>query len=261
MPFVRSVEINHLLREDKNLMKKRFTGRSRIGRGSIPRPMRDEIYSRDGYKCQFCLKETNPTELSIDHLVPLSLGGLDEITNYVTCCRACNSAKADQPLQEFARTINVHIENLPVHGDPVIDNQAIPIEIRMIRKRIFDRLRIGDLNATGRSAQKKIEKAYRREFWATPAGKALEAEEPSLPGQVRVVIPEIKTIAKTEREYLLLVELAKSAHTRELIGTILSPDVDIESRVRSMAQRQDNPALAKRLNHALRRFERIARRP
>ena len=238
-------------------MKKRFTGRSRIGRGSIPRSMRDEIYSRDGYRCQFCLRKTDPAELSIDHLVPLSLGGLDEITNYVTCCRVCNSAKADQSLQEFARTINVQIEQLPVHGDPVIDNQEIPAEIRIIRKRIFDRIRMGNLNARGHSGQKKIEKAYRREFWATPVGKALEAEEPSLPGQVRVVIPEIKTVAKTEREYLLLVELAKSAYTRELIGTVLKPNVDIESRVRSMAQRGDNVALAKRLNYALRRFERI----
>ena len=237
-------------------MKKRFTGTSRTRRGSIPRSMRNEIYSRDGYRCQFCLGEPGTAELTIDHLIPLALGGLDEATNYVTCCRSCNSAKADRSLQEFATSINIEVEDLPVHGDPVIDNQDLPIEIRAIRKRIFDRIRSGKLRTRGRSGQKKIEKAYRREFWSTPLGQALEAEEPSLPGQVRVVIPEIKTVAKTEREYLLLVELAKSAKTRELIGTVLDATVDVESRVRSMANRERDTALAKRLNNALSRFER-----
>lgn len=223
--------------------------------------MRNAIYSRDEYKCQFCLQEIAPTELTIDHLVPLALGGLDEVTNFVTCCRSCNRAKADQPLEEFARTVNVNVEDLPVHGDPVIDNRKLPIEIRAVRKRIFDRVRQGGLNASGRSAQKKIEKAYRREFWATSIGQVLEAEEPSLPGHVRISIPEIKTIAKTTREYILLVELAKSASTRELIGTI-DTHVDVEARVRSMADRSKDVALAKRLNQALRCFElAAARRP
>ena len=241
-------------------MKKRFTGRSRTGRGSIPKSMRHSIYSRDEYKCQFCLQDTDPDQLTIDHLVPLALGGLDEVTNYVTCCRTCNGVKSDQTLEDFARTINVNIEDLPVHGDPVVDNEDLPIEIRVIRKRIFDRIRVGTLSASGRSAQKKIEKAFRREFWSSSLGQELEAAEPSLPGHVRIVIPEIKTIAKTAREYLLLVELAKSANTRDLIGTVLKSDIDIESRVRSMANKSSDAALARRLKQSLRRFERALTR-
>ena len=236
-------------------MKRRFTARSRTGRGSIPKSMRDEIYSRDEYKCQFCLNSPDLAELTIDHLVPLALGGLDEMTNYVTCCRSCNAAKADMPLKDFVQQVKTEIEDLPVHGDQIIDNDRLPVEIRIIRKRIFDRVRAGHLNAKGRSAQKKIEKAYRREFWTTPLGRELEAAEPSLPGQVRIAIPEIRTHAKTAREYLLLVELAKSARTRELIGTVLSNDVDIEGRVRSIASSNKDGALTKRLNDAIRRFE------
>ena len=219
--------------------------------------MRNEIYSRDRHRCQFCLRSPDLAELTIDHLVPLALGGLDEITNYVTCCRSCNRAKADKPLDEFVQLVNVEVEDLPIHGDPIIDNNRIPLEIRIIRKRIFDRVRSGQLNAKGRSAQKKIEKGYRREFWTTPIGQELEAEEPSLPGQVRIAIPEIRTVAKTAREYLLLVELAKSANTRELIGTVLRADVDVEERVRSMASTGKDVALTKRLNYAIRRFDRI----
>ena len=126
-------------------MKKRFTGRSRIGRGSIPKSMRNQIYSRDKRECQFCLKTLEPEEFTIDHLVPLALGGLDEVTNYVTCCRVCNKQKADKPLEDFLQVVNIDIEDLPVHGDPVIDNEKLPIEIRTIRKRIFDRGEIGQV--------------------------------------------------------------------------------------------------------------------
>ncbi len=240
-------------------VKRRFTGRSRTGRGSIPKSIREGIYSRDEYICQYCLQEIDPEELTIDHLVPLAHGGLDEVTNYVTCCRTCNGMKADRPLEEFADTVGVKVVDLPVHGDPIIDNEELPIEIRVIRKRIFDRARLGSLSFSGRSAQKKIEKAYRAEFWASPLGQELEAEEPGLPGRVRIVIPEIKTIAASAREYLLLVELAKSANTRDLIGTVLNADVDIESRVRSIADKSRDAPLAKRLKQALRRFERAVK--
>ena len=241
-------------------MKKRFTERYRRGRGSIPKKMRLEIYERDGYTCQFCDKKFVSTDLTIDHLIPLAHGGVDEVTNYVTCCRSCNTRKSDMPLTEFARTVNVSVDKLPVHGDPIIDNEELPIEVRLIRKGIFDRIRKGKISVSGSSGKNKLEKTYRREFWATPLGKKLEAEEPSLPGQVRIMLPEIKTIAKTPREHLLLLELAKSANTRNLIGTVLTVDVDVEAIIRSMAKRDKDESLTKRLNQAIRRFERVLRK-
>ena len=177
------------------------------------------------------------------------------MTNYVACCRACNERKANAPLSEFSKSINIDIEDLPVHGDPVIDNKALPIQIRLLRKRIFDKTRKGEIRITGKTAQKKLEKAYRREFWQTPEGQKLEAEFPSLPGQVRVMIPEIQTIAKNEPEYLLLVELAKSANTRNLIGGILTGDADIEKRLDSIQNSTKDEALKRRIMQAQYRFK------
>ena len=98
------------------------------------------------------------------------------------------------------------VEELPLYGDPVIDNPAIPIQFRILRRRLFDRIRRGELAVSGKSAQKKLEKVYRRELWQTAGGKLLESEFPTLPGQVRADTPEIRSIAKSEREYLLLIE-------------------------------------------------------
>src|SRR5690606_40273361 len=77
---------------------------------------------------------------------------------------------------------------------------------------------------------------------------------------VRAMIPEIETIAKDAKEFLLLVELAKSAQTRNLIGTVLTADSPIVDRVRSLAERGKNPSLERRLRAALTRFEKAVAR-
>lgn len=211
--------------------------------------MRVRVFERDGFCCQYCEATGDAARLTIDHLVPLDLGGLDEITNYVTACESCNQRKANLPLNEFAKTIKIAVDELPVHGDAVIDNEDLPLEIRELRKRIFDRTR-KENPLTGPNAQKKLEKAYRRDLWQTNLGKALEGQYPNLPGHVRVMIPEIGTIANDEREAVLLVELAKSAKTRNLIGTLLTRESDIEARLDSLLERSRDRALTKRVLQA-----------
>lgn len=238
----------------------RFTRKSRLGRGKIPKSLKEEVLKRDNYTCLFCNREFDKSELTLDHLIPLSKGGLDEMINYVSCCRECNNRKADTSLHEFASSVNILIEALPVHGDPIIDNVNIPIQIRLIRKKIYDWVRKGEIRASGKSAQKKIEKAFRREFWNTPEGRTLENEFPNLPGHVRVMIPEIQSISNSTREYLLLIELAKSANTRNLIGTVLNDECDIIERIYSLEKKSKNIPLKKRLKQALIRFESEQRR-
>ena len=120
---------------------------------------------------------------------------------------------------------------------------------------IFDKHRKGELRLAGKQAQKKLEKAYRRAFWETEEGRTLEAEFPELPGQVRIMLPEIKTIATNAREFWLLVELAKSARTRNLIRSEHLKGADIERRVRDLVNTRDE-SLKKRVQQALVRFER-----
>lgn len=237
-------------------MRDRFTHTSRIGRGRIHRATRAEIYERDAFTCQYCLRKFAAEALTIDHVVPLALGGVDEPINYVTCCVACNQRKADAHLKDFARTIARRPDSLPVHGDPVIDNPGIPEEIKEVRRGVIARVRAGELRASGKSAQKKIEKAYRRDFWQTETGRRLEAEFPTLPGQVRVMLPEIRAISKTEDEVRLLIELAKSANTRNIIGSIITKESDVVALVRAMSVGRGDEALKKRLAQALQRFER-----
>lgn len=92
-------------------------------------------------------------------------------------------------------------------------------------------------------------------FGRRARGKALEQAFPRLPGQVRILIPEINAIARNAREFWLLVELAKSAKTRNLIGHQLVKGCDIELRFRELIAKTRDAGLRKRMNHALTRFE------
>ncbi|MFM7790901.1 MAG: HNH endonuclease, partial [Microcystis panniformis] len=47
----------------------------------IPIEVRKYVYQRDNYQCQSCGKPEKLAQLSIDHIIPLALGGSNDISN------------------------------------------------------------------------------------------------------------------------------------------------------------------------------------
>lgn len=68
----------------------------------IPRlalqPTRTNIMLRDEETCQYCGKHSR--ELTLDHVVPRSRGGLSTWENLVASCKACNGKKGNRLLKE-----------------------------------------------------------------------------------------------------------------------------------------------------------------
>jgi 5-methylcytosine-specific restriction endonuclease McrA len=61
---------------------------------------RRNIFARDGNRCQYCGKEFPTSELSIDHVVPRSLGGISTWDNVVCACTKCNVRKGGRTPQQ-----------------------------------------------------------------------------------------------------------------------------------------------------------------
>src|SRR5258708_5856152 len=61
---------------------------------------RGNIYLRDGNRCQYCGKKFSSSELSLDHVVPISRGGKSTWENVVCACLPCNVRKGNKLLTE-----------------------------------------------------------------------------------------------------------------------------------------------------------------
>jgi 5-methylcytosine-specific restriction endonuclease McrA len=61
---------------------------------------RRNIFARDDNRCQYCGKKFPTSELSIDHVAPLSRGGKTTWTNVVCACTDCNKRKGGRYPEE-----------------------------------------------------------------------------------------------------------------------------------------------------------------
>lgn len=60
-----------------------------------------KIWVRDEFKCVYCGRKMGDVLLTIDHFIPLELGGINDETNYVSACRRCNKDKGMMMPEDF----------------------------------------------------------------------------------------------------------------------------------------------------------------
>ncbi|MBU1076662.1 MAG: HNH endonuclease, partial [Spirochaetes bacterium] len=54
---------------------------------------RKTVLIRDKFVCQYCGAHFKISELTIDHIIPKSMGGKTRWDNVVACCKKCNNHK------------------------------------------------------------------------------------------------------------------------------------------------------------------------
>jgi 5-methylcytosine-specific restriction protein A len=66
--------------------------------------LRLDVFERDGFQCQGCgyqAHDSKDRKLHVDHIVPVSMGGTNDIDNLQTLCDRCNAAKSDRLPDKF----------------------------------------------------------------------------------------------------------------------------------------------------------------
>lgn len=71
---------------------------------------RRNVFARDGNQCQYCGRGFPTSELSLDHVVPRSRGGITSWENIVCACVACNVRKGGRTPHEA----RMHLIRQPV---------------------------------------------------------------------------------------------------------------------------------------------------
>jgi len=90
---------------------------------------RRNIYARDRNKCQYCGKRQPTSELSLDHIIPRSMGGRSSWDNIVCACTSCNAKKGGRTPQKAGMkliakpvrpkhnpVVHVHLNNQRYHS-------------------------------------------------------------------------------------------------------------------------------------------------
>lgn len=73
-------------------------------RTPIPKEIRHTVRHMFGECCAYCGEELRVRGWHVDHVIPLSAGGIDDPCNYFPSCATCNTFKNAFSLEQF-RTI------------------------------------------------------------------------------------------------------------------------------------------------------------
>ena len=85
--------------------KKTFEHRSKSS-GKIPGSIRWQVLERAKTRCESCGISNDIKALEVDHILPKSLGGKDELSNFQALCFSCNSMKKNKSKTDFRKVRN-----------------------------------------------------------------------------------------------------------------------------------------------------------
>ena len=120
------------------------THQHRKGRGVdlhyVPPLSNPALFRRDDHLCLYCGFQFRHSELSRDHVKPLSQGGVDLWGNVVTACKRCNNHKAGRtPEQAGMQLLAIpftptHAEYVYLQGRRVLSDQMEFLKSHFPRK-------------------------------------------------------------------------------------------------------------------------------
>lgn len=72
-------------------------------RYSLSGDVQQKVWARDNFQCVFCARRMGTTLMTIDHFIPLELGGKNDDSNFLTACRSCNKGKGTLLPEKFCQ--------------------------------------------------------------------------------------------------------------------------------------------------------------
>lgn len=88
-------EMIDLLKEMKRAAESRTA--AQVQRNLVSDSLRYDVMKRDGFRCVLCGRDASDgVKLHVDHIIPVSKGGLSTMENLRTLCEDCNRGKRDK---------------------------------------------------------------------------------------------------------------------------------------------------------------------
>ena len=122
---------NYLDKHGENLWQHRASES-----GYISGSTRYNVLKRAKYRCELCGAYEKQIALHVDHIIPRSKGGSDDLSNYQALCMTCNTnkrAEDDTDFRDVANSYNNRIDDCIFcygYADRVIDENELCFAIR-----------------------------------------------------------------------------------------------------------------------------------
>ena len=102
--------------------------------------LRHYIFHRDHWHCQYCdLPGTEKRPLTLDHIIPESMGGPTVVGNLVTACQKCNTTKSNRSLAAFLAEDPERLARIQKQVDQLVQlttaghlNSVMPAMLRVL---------------------------------------------------------------------------------------------------------------------------------
>ena len=78
-------------------------------RCTIPEQIKKQVFAKFKNRCAYCGDRLTLDTRTIDHIVPLSKGGSNYITNFFPACTHCNTLKSSLSLRDFKVQLRVEM--------------------------------------------------------------------------------------------------------------------------------------------------------
>lgn len=169
-------------------------------RKSLSKKIRFEVFKRDSFTCQYCGQKAPDVVLEVDHIKPVSKGGVDEIINLVTSCTSCNRGKT----------------NIELSDNSIVTKQRRQIEELNIKKQQLEMILEW---RDGLAKNKEIEFKKASEYWnskidysLTDAGKI----------EINKLVEKFGLISVMDAIDLSIQKYGQYSNTKETAGIIFS---------------------------------------
>lgn len=97
---------------------------------AVSKRTRFEVLRRDSFTCRYCRSAENP--LTVDHVVPVALGGSDDPSNLVAACKDCNAGKSSASPDD-SLVADVHADALR-HAEMI--RQAYDVMVERLKDKL-----------------------------------------------------------------------------------------------------------------------------
>jgi hypothetical protein len=101
---------------------------------AVSKKTRFEVFTRDGFTCQYCGKQPPDTVLEVDHIIPRSRGGSDDIDNLATSCFDCNRGKAASLTAEIMEGLDVQLQSEVARVQDALEKHLMREKLREIER-------------------------------------------------------------------------------------------------------------------------------